>query len=276
MEMVSGFWFVLRPNLHCVVTSHDLHVETHGPTDAPSLLLLHGWGSDAGNMRPLTHALSDTYRTYAVDLPGHGASPPPPAPWGVPEYAHLVRDVLQDRVGRPSTVIGHSNGGRIALHMASTPDLAEWVQRLVLISPSGVEPERSWGQELRSGLATTLKTPIRVLPAPLREPAEDWLRHTLLWRWLGSSDYNAASGVMRETFVKTVNFHLDDALDRIHVPTLLFWGTEDPAVSRRQVEVLQSKIEDCGLVELEGAGHYGHLDDIDTVHSGIRYFLEHT
>ncbi len=274
--MVSAFRFAPPSDLPRVVTSHDLHVETYGPTDALPLLFLHGWGSNASNMRPLAHALSDTYRTNAVDLPGHGASPPPPSPWGVPEYAHLVRDLIQNRIERPATVIGHSNGGRIALHMASTPDLAEWIQRLVLISPSGISPERSWGQVLRSGLATTLKTPVQALPSPLREPAADWLRHTLLWRWLGSADYNAASGVMRETFVKTVNFHLDDALERIQVPTLLFWGTDDPAVSRRQVEILESNIEDCGLVELEGAGHYGHLDDIDTVHSGIRYFVEHT
>jgi len=38
--------------------------------------------------------------------------------------------------------------------------------------------------------------------------------------------------------------------------------------------VLEERIDDCGLVELEGAGHYGHLDAIDTVRSGIRYFLE--
>lgn len=257
------------------MTSHDLHVEVHGPNDAPPLLLLHGWGSNAQNMVPLARALSDTYRTYAVDLPGHGTSPAPPDPWGVPEHGRLLHTLIQDRIQRPVTVIGHSNGGRIALYMASTPDLSEGIERLVLISPSGVKPRRSWGQTLRSGLATTLKAPIQSLPSPLREPAEDWLRHSLIWRWLGSSDYNAASGIMRETFVKTVNFHLDDALHRIEVPTLLFWGTEDEAVSRRQMEVLESRIDDCGLVELEGAGHYGHLDDIDTVHSGIRYFLEH-
>jgi pimeloyl-ACP methyl ester carboxylesterase len=79
---------------------------------------------------------------------------------------------------------------------------------------------------------------------------------------------------MRETFVKTVNYHLDDALKRIQAPTLLFWGTDDQAVSRRQMSVLEGAIEDCGLVELEGAGHYGHLDALDTVVGGIRHFLK--
>ncbi|MFP4228084.1 MAG: alpha/beta fold hydrolase [Salinivenus sp.] len=258
------------------MTFHDLHVEARGPREAPPLLLLHGWGSDATAMRPLAEGLADTYRTYAVDLPGHGASPPPPDPWGVPAHGALLASLIEHRIERPVTIIGHSNGGRIALYMASTPDLSDWVDRLALISPSGVEPVRSWGHALRSGLASALKAPVRALPSPLRTPAEDWLRHTLVWRWLGSSDYNATSGVMQETFVKTVNFHLNGALDRIQVPTLLFWGTEDEAISRRQMEVLESRIADCGLVELEGAGHYGHLDDIDTVRSGIRYFLEHS
>ncbi|MFO8099123.1 MAG: alpha/beta hydrolase [Salinibacter sp.] len=258
------------------MTFHHLHVEARGPDGAPPLLLLHGWGSDATALRPLGQALADTHRTYAVDLPGHGASPPPPEPWGVPDHGALLQSFIQNQIERPVTIIGHSNGGRIALYLASTPALSDWVERLVLISPSGVAPVRSWGQAFRSGLASALKAPIQVLPSPLRAPAEDWLRHTLLWRWLGSADYNATSGVMRQTFVKTVNFHLDEALDRIQVPTLLFWGTEDTAVSRRQMEVLESRIADCGLVELDGAGHYGHLDDIDTVRSGIRYFLEHS
>jgi pimeloyl-ACP methyl ester carboxylesterase len=158
--------------------------------------------------------------------------------------------------------------------MASTADFADVVERLVLISPSGVQPDRSLGYHVRSGLATALKAPFQALPSPLREPAMDWLRHSLVWRLLGSSDYNTLSGVMRETFVKTVNHHLDGALQNIQVPTLLFWGTEDEAVSRWQMSVIEKSIDDCGLIELDGAGHYGHLDDFDTVLSATRHFLD--
>ncbi|MEF8817856.1 MAG: alpha/beta hydrolase [Salinibacter sp.] len=258
------------------MTDSDLNVEVRGPSESPPVLLLHGWGRSLHDLRPLAQALTDAYWTHAVDLPGHGASPPPPEPWGVPEHAQLVHDYIRREIQSRVTVVGHSNGGRIALYMAGTAKHASAVNRLALVSPSGVEPERSWAYRTRSGLATALKAPVQALPAPLQAPAEDWLRHSLVWQWLGSDDYNAQDGVMRETFVKTVNDHLDEELERVRVPTLLFWGTEDDAVSRRQMDVMKTKIDDCGLVELEGAGHFGHLDQPDTVRAGLRHFLENS
>ncbi len=107
------------------------------------MLLLHGWGSNAQLMRPVADALTDRYRVYNLDLPGHGLSPPP-EPWGVPEHAALVRRLLEEHIGAPTTVVGHSNGGRIALYMASEPDSSLLIQRLVLVSPSGIPPRRTW------------------------------------------------------------------------------------------------------------------------------------
>ena len=258
----------------------SLNVESSGPAHGDPLLVLHGWGSSAALMQPLAHALAGTHRVYNTDLPGHGHSPPPPEPWGVPEHAALVQQLIDKRV-RPetgqaaATVIGHSNGGRIALYMASTPEHADCIARLVLISPSGIAPERSLSTRMKSGLAKTLKAPFEHLPPMLRSPALDWLRHSLVWRALGSADYNALDGVMRETFVRTVNHHLDGPVHRIDVPTLLVWGENDTAVSRRQMETLEAAIPDSGLVVLEDAGHYGHLDAPDTVIAATRHFLEH-
>lgn len=261
---------------YTAIEYNSLNIEVHGPEAGPPLLILHGWGSNAKNMRVIAQSLSDTYRVYNVDLPGHGASPPPPEPWGVPEHAAVLRAFIEDHIGTEVTIIGHSNGGRIALYMASTPELASFVKRLVLVSPSGVTPQRTWRYHARKGFAQALKKPFEVLPAPAREPALDWLRHSLVWKALGSSDYNALQGVMRETFVRTVTHHLDGPVHRIDAPTLLFWGTEDEAISRYQIEFLEDAIADAGLVVLEGAGHYGYLDDFDTFISATRYFLEHS
>ena len=252
-----------------------LHLDVSGPETAPPVLLLHGWGSSAQLMHPVAETLADRYRVYNLDLPGHGLSPPPPEPWGVPEHAALVRGLLEERIKAPTTLIGHSNGGRIALYMASEPDPSPLIERLVLVSPSGITPRRTWKFHVKKNLARALKAPFAVLPGSLRAYGLDWLKHSLLWRALGSSDYSTLDGVMRDTFVKTVNCYLDDRLHRIAAPTLLFWGDRDEAVSREQMRVLEQRISDAGLVILSGAGHYGYLDDPATFIAATRYFLEH-
>lgn len=251
-----------------------LNVEAAGPEEAEPVFLLHGWGSSAELMRPIAQALAGAYRVYNIDLPGHGRSPAPPVAWGVPEHAELVRQLIEARASGPVTVVGHSNGGRIALYMASEPSMAPLIRRLVLISPSGITPQRSWAYYARKHVARALKAPFEVMPERLREPGLDWLRHSLLWRALGSSDYRALDGVMRETFVKTVNHYLDDRVSRIDVPCLLFWGDHDEAISRHQMDVLEREIPDAGLVVLPGAGHYAYLDAPDVFAAATRYFLE--
>lgn len=253
----------------------NLHIERYGPEDAAPVLVLHGWGSNAGLMRALATSLQDGYRVFNIDLPGHGQSPLPPEPWGIPEHAALVAALITREIGGPVHFVGHSNGGRIALYMASDPALASHIQSLTLISPSGVKPRRTLKYHLKKGIATALKAPFQILPRPLKAYGLDWMRHTLVWRLLGSSDYSQLKGVMREVFVKTVNCHLDDRLANIKKPALLFWGTEDEAISDYQMEVLQRKIEGSELVRLEGASHYGHLDQPAIVSAGLRHFLDH-
>lgn len=253
----------------------NLHIERYGPKDAAPVLVLHGWGSNAGLMRALATSLQDGYRVYNVDLPGHGQSPLPPASWGIPEHAALVEALIKQEIGSPAHIVGHSNGGRIALYMASEPVYAAHIQSLILISPSGVKPRRTLKYHVKKGIATVLKAPFLFLPHKLKAYGLDWMRHTLIWRMLGSSDYSQLNGVMREVFVKTVNCHLDDRLGNIEKPTLLFWGTEDTAISSYQMEVLQKKIKSSELVRLEGASHYGHLDQPAIVSAGLRHFLDH-
>ena len=251
-----------------------LNVEISGPDSAEPVLLIHGWGSNAGLMRSLATALNDAYKVYNIDLPGHGSTPIPPEPWGIPEFAELVAAFISETIKQPAHIVGHSNGGRISLYMASDTKLATHIRSMALISPSGIKPLRTAKFYVKRGIAATLKVPINLLPGWLRDYGHDWLRHTLIWRMLGSSDYSQLDGVMREVFVKTVNCHLDDRLHHINKPTLLFWGTADTAISRYQMDVLNREIAGSELVTLEGASHYGYLDQPAIVNDALRSFLD--
>lgn len=237
-------------------------------------MLLHGWGSSAELMRPVARMLDDRHRVINVDLPGHGQTPPPSEPIGVEECALLVGEIVAIEGGDRVSIIGHSNGGRIALFMASDDRFSDRITRLVLISPSGMRARRGFKVRAKAFMAKCLKTPFALLPGGLRSKGLDWLRDSFIWRMLGSSDYRALSGVMRQTFVKTVNHYVEDRIGRIRIPTLVFWGDRDTAVSRTQIDRLVSGIPDAGVVTLRGAGHYGYIDDPATVRAGIRHFLE--
>lgn len=244
-----------------------------GPKGKTQILLLHGWGSSAELMRPIAESLEKDFEVHSIDLPGHGRSPLPSSAYGVPESAALVAEYISTKMTKPVHILGHSNGGRISLHMAAHPDYADLIDRLVLVSPSGIKRNRSAKFYFKKYLAKSLKFPFNLLPPQLKEPGLARMKDSLLWKSLGSSDYRSLSGVMQETFVQTVNYYLEDELSRVKSSVLLFRGSEDEAISDAQMKVMQKLIEDIGYVELPGAGHFGYLSHLETVIKGTKSFL---
>ncbi len=99
-----------------------------------------------------------------------------------------------------------------------------------------------------------------ILPSSLREKALTWLRQTSAWKALGSSDYSKLSGVMRQTFVKTVTEYLEKSLPEIPHEVLLLWGKNDEAAPLYQAERMEKGIDNAALVVIDHAGHYAFLD----------------
>ena len=82
-------------------------------------MLLHGLGATADVWTPLTAELARTWdgRWLAVDLPGHGGSPPLPGHVSFGALAVAVADELP--ADEPVVVLGHSLGGVVGLLLAS-------------------------------------------------------------------------------------------------------------------------------------------------------------
>ena len=247
-----------------------------GDKNSPAVLVLHGWGSSAAIMSPIADHLSHSFETFNLDLPGHGNTPPPVGAIGVPEYAAIVHRFITEIIGRPVSIVGHSNGGRIGLFLASEPGLKESIISLALISPSGIKPRRGLTYYLKTGIAKALKAPFVKLPEPLRSHGLRWVRGTHVWQMLGSSDYKSVTGVMRDVFIRTVGFFVDDRLADISCPVLLQRGSEDTAVSEYQMRTLDSGISNSRYIVLPGAGHYAFIDEPSTVFTSVTEFLSST
>lgn len=85
----------------------------------PPVVLLHGLFGTARNLGVVQRALAPRFRTIALDLRNHGASPHA----AEMTYATMAADVLETltRLGAlPASLIGHSMGGKTAMRLALT------------------------------------------------------------------------------------------------------------------------------------------------------------
>ncbi|MEU9996447.1 alpha/beta fold hydrolase [Streptomyces sp. NPDC050848] len=121
-----------------LVTAHGTtHLLSHGPEDAPPVLLLPGGGATATGWHTLAAALGRTHRVHAVDLIGEPGRSVPAADRPLRTVDDLTAwlGALLDGLRLESAAfVGHSYGAWIALqHALRAPDR---VDRLVLLDPT--------------------------------------------------------------------------------------------------------------------------------------------
>jgi pimeloyl-ACP methyl ester carboxylesterase len=218
----------------------------------PQVLALHGWGRDHNDFRHLLEGLD----AIALDLPGFGASPPPPAPWGSADYANAVREVLQ-RFDRPPVVVGHSFGGRVAVSLAAATGVE--VAALVLTGVPLI-PRASKRRPSRRYRALRRLHSMHLLGAEQLERAR--ARY-------GSVDYRRASGVMREVLVRVVNERYDAELGRICCPVELVWGEADTEVPLSTAMQARSMLKDAHVTVCRGDDHYSVLSHSEALRLAI-------
>ena len=73
-----------------------LHVREAG--EGPALVMLHGLGANGANWDATAAAFADRWRVIVPDLPGHGRSAKPDAPYTVDFFAGIVRSLEQARL----------------------------------------------------------------------------------------------------------------------------------------------------------------------------------
>lgn len=214
---------------------------------------MHGWGCDGsiwGGLR--THLEAAGHRVTAVDFPGFGAEPEPPAPWGMEDYARWFEKFLAERGIERPVLVGHSFGGRVAIvHASRNP-----VSKVVLVDAAGVKPRRPASYYVKVWSFKALK---RLAPMVLGQKRADAMIERRRAR-AGSSDYRAASPVMRGTLSRVVNEDLRRHMPSITAPTLLVWGEKDTATPVADARTMERLIPGSGLVVFDGAGHYSFLD----------------
>lgn len=125
----------------------DLHAKIFGHGDP--LVILHGLFGTSDNWMSLARNWAATHTVVLVDLRNHGRSPHHPDMTYPEMVADVVRLLEREWIHR-ARVMGHSMGGKVAMHMALTyPDL---VDRLMVVD-IGVKTYPGGHEEILSALS---------------------------------------------------------------------------------------------------------------------------
>lgn len=270
--------YLARPGDMVTVAGTRLHVRDTGPSDAPAVILLHGFGASLHTWEPWAEALDDDLRVIRLDLPGAGLSPPDPTGDYTDARVIALLLALMDQLDlERASLVGNSVGGRVAWTFAAEhPDR---VERLVLISPDGFAspgfeygkaPEVPWVMGLmRHALPRSLlRDNIAVGyadPAALTDPT--------LTRYHDLMRAPGARQAMLDRMEQTVLRDPLPLLRRIPVPVLLVWGEQDAMIPFSNARDYQEGLNDVRLVSFPDLGHLPHEEAPARSLPPVRAFL---
>jgi len=247
-----------------------------GPPEGPAVLLLHGWASSLRMWRSTQSALASRFRTFAIDLPGHGASSKPSWEWyTMATFSGSVREVCR-RLGLSQVcLVGHSMGGTIAIELAAGNDPA--VTGLVLVNPlvSGqftplIRPIReNWMRPVVGVTRRVWPVAARLLTRPPGAVRARFPEHVVRNQEdLGQTTADSALGSIRAVLAWDVR----DRLESVHAPTLVVLGDSDRTVPPKEGMIAGDRIRGARVVRLP-AGHHPPDETPDAFQAALADFL---
>jgi len=277
-----------------VIATPSTREEKHFQMDLEEVTL--HW-TEVGEGLPvlLLHGLSDSHRTWreiwprlpgrrvlVLDLPGHGMSSRPDAPYTLDWNATQVARFIERLDLQNLDCVGHSYGGGVAqwLLLKCRPR----IRRLALLSSGGLGREvyawlklasvpfviETFGQRWMAPIAalamaratgSDARAEIALLTSYLRQPGSArafsrTVRDVIRWR-----------GQTRNLF---------DGIGEIDElpPMRLFWGARDSILPISQGAAIAGLLESCELIRFENGSHFVHWEEPEVVASALRGFLD--
>ena len=247
----------------------DLHHIRFG-TGRP-LLLIHGIGGSNRSWQLVVPKLAAAGReVIAIDLPGHGQTPPLPGENSIRTLADAVTSFLRQHDLLGIDAVGSSMGARLVLELARRGG--------VLGSVVSLDPGGFWqGWEIPVfyySVAGSVRL-VRALQPVMPQITASRLGRTALFAQFSARPWAVDPRLAREemhSFANTPNF--DELLDNlahgepqqgapagsIHAPLLIGWGKRDLVCLPRQAERAVAAFPDAKLHWIPGCGHFPQWD----------------
>ncbi|MGW0189416.1 alpha/beta fold hydrolase [Streptomyces sp. NPDC003362] len=288
LHVVSGPYAPPAPAHELTVVSADgarLHVEVHGPENAPAVVLIHGWACSTAFWAAQIRALATDHRVIAYDQRGHGRSPANPAC-----STHTLADDLEAVLaatlapGEKAVLAGHSMGGMTVMAAAGRARVREHTAAVLLCSTGSSQlVAAATVVPLRPGrLRTWLTRRVLASRAPLG-PVTPLAKRVLKYGTMGAGSaphmveacarvVHACPRAVRHSWARVLDvLDLDHGVRELSAPTVVVVGSHDrltpPAQARALVAALPRAV---GLTELPGLGHMTPVEAPELVTGKIR------
>ncbi|GAB4384469.1 MAG: alpha/beta hydrolase [Elainellaceae cyanobacterium] len=224
-----------------------------------TLVFLHYFGGAAMSWQWVAAQLQDC-RCVAINLPGFGGTSALEQP-SLQKYSDVISQELARLDIENYTLIGHSMGGKMALHFATRSDRKP--QQVVLIAPSPPTQEPMPDSEKRrllnnhpsKGNAETTVTNATQKSLSNEQHALAIEAHTIVeeraWRWW---------------LLEGMTHSIADQMPQLQMPVTVLASKDDPVIpyDTIQRDVL-GVIPNANLVAAQGVGHLIPLEAADWV-----------
>ena len=237
-----------------------------------TVILVHGLGASAERWVRIIPAFSDHYRVIAPDLVGFGYSDKPSVDY-TPAYFTGFLEKFFDAAGiDPSSVVGSSLGGQIAVDFASTHQ--DLVQKLVLVSPAGLMKHST--PALDAYIMAALfpnkqgaKAAFEAMEGSGRKADRQLINGFIERMNLPNAKLAFMSTLLGLKNSETVASKLVDVL----APTLIVWGSNDPVIPIEYADEFVSSIPDCRFHRMDDCGHTPYFQEPDRFSDVVLDFL---
>lgn len=207
------------------------------------IVILHGWTYSLDKWERFVDLLrKNEFEVELTKIPG--LTQESSEPWNLDKYTNWLNELL-GKFDEKVILLGHSNGGRIAINYAIK--YPEKVSKLVLIDSAGI---------FHNELPIRLKRIIfkKISKVGKKFTTSDFLRK-VLYKFAREGDYENASENMKKTITDLINTDLRSVLGKIETPTLIIWGENDKITPLKDAYLMNKLIKKSKLQVVKSARH---------------------
>ncbi|MFN2466384.1 MAG: alpha/beta fold hydrolase [Candidatus Dormibacteria bacterium] len=278
-------WWAAGERVEVATPAGKRTIFTRVVGDGPWMTMIHGFPTSSWDWAPILPEIARAHRVLAFDLLGFGDSDKPRADWSAFEQADIIEALWRHFGITVSRVVAHDVGLTVTLELLARQGegrLSARMTDLTLLNGgvySGLHrprPIQVWLQRPVAGaLIARFLSEKRFGPAlaEIFGPAHQPTANELHQHWLsvarhnGSRNYHRLIKYIPERRAKAARW--ETALENTETPVRFVWGMADPVSGAQMVKVIRERRPGAAIVELEGVGHYPHLEAPDSVVEAI-------